>query len=50
MTDDIFWQLFKDTGDPMSYLMYKASDSGKNPPADDTKRTLGTGNLPAARG
>lgn len=26
MSDDILWQVFADTGDPMSWLMYRASE------------------------
>ncbi len=29
MNDDILWQVFADTGDPMSWLMYRASERGK---------------------
>ena len=25
MQDDVFWQLFADTGDPLSYLCYRAA-------------------------
>ena len=25
MQDDIFWQLFTDTGDPLGYLYYRAA-------------------------
>ena len=41
MTDDIFWQMFRDTGDPMSYLMFKASKSEKEKALNDTNATAG---------
>ena len=30
MSDEILWQVFADTGDPMSWLMYRASERNKN--------------------
>lgn len=30
MTDDTFWKVFTDTGDPMCWLMCRAAD--RNPP------------------
>ena len=30
MSDDILWQVFAETGDPMSWLMYRASERQKN--------------------
>ncbi len=29
MSDDILWQVFADTGDPMSWLIYRASEKVK---------------------
>ncbi len=29
MSDDILWQVFAETGDPMSWLMYRASEKQK---------------------
>lgn len=29
MRDEILWQVFADTGDPMSWLMYRASEKGR---------------------
>ena len=37
MSDEILWQIFADTGDPMSWLMYRASEKNKsNKPAGET--------------
>lgn len=30
MSDEILWQMFADTGDPMSWLMYRASEKNKS--------------------
>ncbi len=30
MSDEILWQVFADTGDPMSWLMYRASEKRMN--------------------
>ena len=29
MSNEILWQVFADTGDPMSWLIYRASEKGK---------------------
>ncbi len=29
MSDDVLWQIFAETGDPMSWLMYRASEKQK---------------------
>lgn len=37
MSNEILWQIFADTGDPMSWLMYRASEKNKsNKPAEET--------------
>lgn len=43
MKDDLFWQLFTDTGDPLGYLYYRAARSAlaqttNEPAADATVR------------
>ncbi len=36
MSDDILWQIFAETGDPMGWLMYRASEkqNRKQAPAE----------------
>lgn len=44
MDDDILWQLFADTGDPLSWLMYRAGTEGREneePKDEDRPQTLG---------
>ena len=37
MSDEILWQMFADTGDPMGWLMYRAWEKNKsNKPAEET--------------
>ena len=43
MQDDLFWQLFTDTGGPLGYLYYRAARSAlarttDEPAADETVR------------
>lgn len=35
MQDDLMWQLFTDTGDPLAWLMCHASEKSKCEPNDD---------------
>ena len=30
MSNDVFWQAFEDTGDPMCWLVYKAAENTDN--------------------
>ena len=30
MREDMFWQAFEDTGDPMCWLVYKAAERSEN--------------------
>ena len=34
---DQLWNLFRETGDPMGYLLYRANKAGKKKPAEDRK-------------
>ncbi len=38
MTNDTVWQIFAETGDPMCWLMYRASEkrNKKKAPAEDS--------------
>lgn len=44
MSDDILWQIFADTGDPVSWLFYRANHIDKKnetPGAEDEPQALG---------
>lgn len=38
MQDNIMWQVFKDTGDPLCWLMYRAERDKDNDTAGDKPR------------
>lgn len=50
MTDDTFWKVFTDTGDPMCWLMCRAAD--RNPPksSEDKKRAAEQSPRPPTEG
>ncbi len=41
MTNDDFWQIFTDTGDPMGWLLYRAADKKAPRASDDDNRAEG---------
>ncbi len=43
MTDDTFWMMFADTGDPMSWLMYRAAEKKPEKSADDRPPEVNSG-------
>lgn len=36
MQDDLFWQLFADTGDPLGYLYYRAAQNALAQTTDES--------------
>ena len=36
MQDDLFWQLFTDTGDPLGYLYYRAAQNALAQTTDES--------------
>lgn len=42
MSEDLFWQVFTDTGDPLCWLMHRAAEKSNNKDgAGDDPRPLG---------
>ena len=46
--EDQFWNLFRETGDPMGYLLYKAKKKQKKSEKDKTEKQPPAGQPPAS--
>jgi len=46
MCPDAIWQAFRETGDPLYYLLYKSVNKGEAPQSKESAPQTAPGNLP----